>query len=111
MEFLYSLHESMTEQQLALVYKGEINQQITKAFSSMAEKKLDEINEDISVKRRVYHVMVECLQNIYKYAVDAETGKPTKMAEGILMVGKSDNGYFITFGNPIANKKVEELKN
>ncbi len=58
--FVTSFHQSMQENQLVLVYNGEINQIVTKAFTSFVERDLDRIHEILSIKKRVYHVMVEC---------------------------------------------------
>ena len=57
-------------------------------------------------KRKVFQIMVECLQNICKYAGQDE-GEPFRSA--IFMVGKIDNEYTITTGNMILKEKVEFL--
>ncbi|MGD1843851.1 MAG: SiaB family protein kinase [Salibacteraceae bacterium] len=109
MQFIYKFHETMEQQKLQLVYNGEVNQSITKAFVSLAEKNLDETNESLTTKRRVYHVMVECLQNICKHADDPVTGEPDIPGSGIFVVGYNENAYIVTTGNIVANERIEGL--
>ena len=110
MKFVQDFHKTMVEYNLQLVYEGEVNQTITKAFASLAEKNMDDNNEDVKTKKRVYHVMVESLQNICKHADDMNTGKPVRPGHGIFIVGKNNNGYVITTGNVIANERVEKIR-
>ena len=49
---------------LILTYHGEFTQGITKSVLSMAERNLESRGEASTVKRKVFNVMVECLQNI-----------------------------------------------
>lgn len=110
MEFIYKFHQAMEQQKLQLVYNGEVNQSITKAFVSLAEKNLEETNESVPTKKRVYHVMVECLQNICKHADDPVTGEPDIPGSGIFVVGYNENAYIVTTGNIVANERIEGLK-
>lgn len=109
LEFIYKFHDTMQQQQLQLVYEGEVNQTITKAFTSMTEKTMDESNENTTTKRRVYHVMVECLQNISKHADDKETGEPITPGSGIFLVGTLEDHYTVTTGNVISNERLMEM--
>lgn len=89
-----------------LVYQGEFNQDIMKSVLTMTERNLDYFGEDVSVKRKIFNVMVECLQNICKHAEHADP----KIREAIFMIGMDQNAYFVTTGNHIANEHVSDLK-
>jgi len=107
-EFVYKFHESMVNNQITLVYEGEINQEITNVFSEMAEAGLGEDTHE-TTRKRVYHVMVECLQNICKHADDKEYNEDIGRGKGILMVGNGPDHYSITTGNTISNKNIAGL--
>lgn len=98
----------MLQKNLILVYEGEFTQEITKAVLAMAERNLEAFGEDSNIKRKVFNVMVECLQNICKHSDSTEdvTGLNKK---AIFMIGKVDSEYFITSGNTMYTKKVNEL--
>ncbi len=109
MKYVYELHKTMLEQNLILVYEGEFTQEITKSVLSMTERNMDTYNEDGSVKRKVFNIMVECLQNICKHAERMETEGHNFANRAIFMIGKLDNEYIITSGNPMLTEKVPDI--
>ncbi len=107
MKHVYLIHKTMSEHNLILVYEGEFTQEITKSVLSMAEKNLDSIGEEQNIKRKVFNVMVECLQNICKHA---DSMKREEERRAIFMIGKENDSYEITSGNYILNTSIEGLK-
>ncbi len=67
MNFIYDLHRTMMAQNLILVYQGDFTQESTKSILSMAERNLDASGEESSIKRKVFNVIAEALQNVVKY--------------------------------------------
>lgn len=113
MKIIYQFHEEMIRHNFSLVYEGEITHQITKAFTSLAETNMDKLSEDTAVKKKVFHVMVECLQNLSKHAEEFEPSSGSYSGNGIFIVGKlgEENGdYHIITGNSVDNSKVDDLK-
>ncbi len=114
MKLIYDFHKEMLNNKFTLVYEGEITHQITKAFTSLAENKMDSYSEDASMKKKVFHVMVECLQNLSKHAEDNK-GKINSgsAGNGIFIVGRlgdNDEDYHVLTGNSVENSKVDELR-
>ncbi len=113
-ELVYSFHKEMLANNLTLVYEGEITHQITKAFTSLAENKMDSYSEDTNMKKKVFHVMVECLQNLSKHAEDVKILKNKGYAgNGIFIIGRvgpDNEDYHILTGNVIDNSSVPELE-
>ena len=107
-DFVYHFHKTMVEQNITLVYEGVVTQTITKAFSSLTEERIEKAEENLSTRKRVYHVMVECLQNICKHADDIVTGEPDIPGTGIFLVGQNEKEYVITTGNVIATERQSE---
>ncbi len=109
MKYIYELHKTMVTRNLILVYEGEFTQEITKSVLAMAERNMDAIGEDSGIKRKVFNVMVECLQNIVKHSDETDDELYRGKNSAIFMVGKQDDMYVITSGNPVSNDKVEIL--
>ena len=105
MKYIYELHKTMLAKNLILVYEGEFTQEITKSVLSMAERNMDSMGEESSIKRKVFNVMVECLQNIVKHGEDYNPLNEKKQT-AIFMIGKLDDEYVITSGNPVKNDVV-----
>ena len=111
LKYIYAFHKSMLQNKVMLVYQGEVTHEITKAFSSLAEEAMNKHDVDtFGVKRKVYHIMIECLQNIFKYADDPETGEPVDKGMGVFVVERTENEYSVTTGNAVAVGKVQDLK-
>lgn len=109
LEFVYEFYKSMKAHEITLVYEGEITHQITKAFTSLTESNMAKEAEDGTVQRKVFHVMVECLQNISKHASDFGTNDYLFSGRGIFLVSKGDSEYSVTTGNAVDNSKIETL--
>ncbi len=110
LDYVYEVFETMRSKEINLVYEGEITHDVTKAFASLTETNMENQQENSSVQRKVFHVMVECLQNISKHAEAYENTYASKDGRGIFMVHKSENKYSITTGNVISKTKIPELK-
>ncbi len=109
LEFAYQLYKTMKTNEISLVYEGEVTQDITKTFTALTERNLTKSAESNTVQKKVFNVMVECLQNISKHA-DSLGGDEDEERRGIIMVSKGDDSYNIITGNIIKNQKVPELK-
>ncbi len=107
-DFVYDIYKQMKANDINLVYEGEITHEITKAFTSLAEKKLENEQESSSVQRKVFHVMVECLQNISKHA-DVDHNSPYAK-RGIFMIYRTEQEYAVITGNMVEKSRQEGLK-
>ncbi len=110
LEFVYDFYSSMKSHEISLVYEGKVTHQITKAFIALAEAQMEENEEASKVQRTVFHVMVECLQNISRHADEYESGKAIYSGKGIFIVSNTDKAWCITTGNAIVNDKIPGLK-
>ncbi|MCU0392824.1 MAG: SiaB family protein kinase [Thermoflexibacter sp.] len=108
MKYIYDLHKAMLNQNLILVYEGEFTQEITKSVLAMAERNMDSFGEEAAVKRKVFNIMVECLQNITKHAFSYDDDSYGKNS-AIFMIGKHQDEYVITSGNAMLNEEVNGL--
>lgn len=110
LDFVYEIYESMRTREITLVYEGEITHQITKAFTSLAELDMVKEEEEGSIQRKVFHVMVECLQNISKHADSPQSDEFLYSGRGIFMVSRGDDCYNVISGNLVDVAKVEKLQ-
>jgi len=109
MNFIYDLHRTMMSQKLILVYQGDFTQESTKSILAMAERNLDSSGEEGNIKRKVFNVMVEALQNIVKHSDELVDGQIRSHA-AIFLIGKEANRYTIMSGNPIRKANVAGLE-
>ncbi|HCY00876.1 MAG TPA: hypothetical protein DG754_12125 [Bacteroidales bacterium] len=103
-----NIYDEMMENGFSLVYLGEFSHQITKMFTSMAESDMEKQSEERSVQRKVYHVMVETLQNMNKHSDEV---RERDIGSGLFIIGKKDETYYIITSNVVAKKHKDALEN
>ncbi len=101
------LSDEMISQGFPLVYKGALTHDTMKFFTKMAEEKISLRCQDASVKRKVFHVMVEMLQNITRHSADIDEGGS---GNGIFVIGERPDYYYIITGNVVKTKVVRDLE-
>ena len=69
-------------------FEGQITHQVMKALTGLVEEQLDDVEDD-KVLRRVYHVMVESLQNINRHAEAYEYRGHPYPGMGLVLVAKN----------------------
>ncbi|MGY6562764.1 MAG: SiaB family protein kinase [Luteibaculaceae bacterium] len=105
--FVTDFYKAMNENQLALVYEGEINQDLTKIFANMAERNLEGSQESSATVKKMHHIVVECLQNISKHA-EPKNSSGTG-SRGVFMVRRLAEQYEVITGNLVENEMVDEI--
>lgn len=112
---IYDLFCKMEDEQIILSFKGDITQDLLTSIFEIMESKLVKENEDIKLKKKFNHVLIECLQNVYHHMEDLEEIKIQLQSgvnpNAIFIIRKLDNMiYEIITGNHILQSKVEHLK-
>lgn len=110
LKFLYDLYNGMKEYEITMAYEGDINHQLIKTFSSVTEDKLSREAESEIVQKKVYHVMIECLQNITKHASIPAISASGNIHKGLLMISVNKSEYHVITGNLINNSRVNPLR-
>lgn len=102
-----NIYDEMIDNGFSLVYLGEFSHQITKMFTSMAESDMEKQSEEKSVQRKVYHVMVETLQNMNKHSDEVRDGD--NVGSGLFIIGKKDDTYYIITSNMVTKEHKDSL--
>jgi len=106
--YIYDRYKNLKIKDITLVFEGQVTHQVMKALTGLVEEQLDEVEDD-RVLRRVYHVMVESLQNINRHAEEyVDQGHPFP-GVGLILVAKNDLRFQVTTGNIVENIHAEEL--
>ncbi|MGC9471040.1 MAG: SiaB family protein kinase [Bacteroidales bacterium] len=98
--------------QVLLLYKGSITTEIINHALDVVEGKLQEYNEDAKLRKKVYNVLVESLQNLYHHIDDLPEDYRDEYESryGVLVVSRVDDSYKIATGNFIRSEKIKYLK-
>ncbi|WP_448518650.1 SiaB family protein kinase [Rhodoflexus sp.] len=102
--------EQFQSQDIIMSYKGNANGDLLNNLIDVVQAKLAEIEPKSSVKKRVFNILVEVLQNIYHHCGHLPL-EAFSDAEGVTFVlAKYQQDYYIIAGNYILNKEVPVLK-
>ncbi|MCK4920313.1 MAG: hypothetical protein KAS71_04655, partial [Bacteroidales bacterium] len=89
----FGLHHLMGQNEIILVYSGEITQSQIKTLLAFTERKFSMVNMEDIVRRKIFNIMVEMLQNISKNAID-NTPEFSKFAP-IFLIGETEEIFFL----------------
>jgi len=107
---IYDFYDKMERNNIMLSFKGDITSELLTSILQIMESKLDNLQEEPKIKKKVYNVLVECLQNLYHHMDEIAPNQSDKIRSAIFMIGKIDNQYNIITGNYINNSGVEGLR-
>ncbi len=103
-----NIYDEMIGNGFSLVYLGEFNHEITRMFTTMTESNMERNSEERSVQRKVFHVMVETLQNMNKHS--DELSKTSQTGSGLFIIGKKNDTYYVITSNKVAAEHREFLE-
>ncbi|MFH0759121.1 MAG: SiaB family protein kinase [Bacteroidota bacterium] len=96
-----------------MAFKGNISSELISNVLEVVESRLDDYNENSKIRKKLYNVLVESLQNLYHHievlpeAMQGEYG----LKFGMLVISRESGHYKISTGNFINMNKVDVLKN
>jgi hypothetical protein len=95
-----------------LLYKGNIDSDVINHVLDTVEDKMVEANEQAKLRKKVYNVLVESLQNLYHHVdkVPADFEDQSSEKYGVLLVQKVEGGYKIITGNFVHSDNLEKLE-
>lgn len=91
---------------------GDFSSALIDSMLPAMEKKLQESVENENVRKRTFHIFVECAQNLYRHISPAEAvGEQFGSSKvGAILLTKNGSGCRITTGNFIPKDKSSELQ-
>jgi hypothetical protein len=111
----FSIENYLSDQSngnIILFYKGNVDSDVINHVLDTVEDKMVEVNEQSKLRKKIYNVLVESLQNLYHHVDRVPEDFEDQTAEkfGLLVVKKVDSGYKIITGNFVHSENVEKLE-
>lgn len=98
-------HRKMLENGIFMIQKGDFSHNSIVQVLDILEKNLPDLFKNSPSKKEIYHVLVEMLQNISKYALEKDGKK-----DGIFLIRQKGKNFVISAGNFIDKKHIESLE-
>lgn len=108
MQDIYGYYQKMHHDNVVLAYKGTVSEELFDSILRLAESKLNKLELKSSLKKKVFNILVEILQNIYHHF---GCGEREGAKESIVFLLYKDTvGYRIISGNPMKRQDAQRLK-
>jgi hypothetical protein len=107
---VFDIYDKMERNNILLSFKGEITSDLLTSILQIMENKMDNMQEEPKIKKKVYNVLVECLQNLYHHLDEVNESDSDKIRSAIFTIGKLNNQYTIITGNYILNENISGLR-
>ncbi len=102
------IYDNLISNGINIVYIGKFNHNVIKMFSSMAEEDMEKGTLDYTTRKRVYHAIVEILQNMARHS--DEISDKSVVGSGLFMIGKKGKKYFIITSNKIKQSSIPKVE-
>lgn len=109
----YQLREMLENQGTLFCYSGYVNEGVLSGIGQAIKQKLSMEKIDARIIRDVFSVFVEQVQNIIRYAAEAQpddSPSSNVLSYGTLMVGRDAEKFFVSCSNRMARGDVSRLQ-
>ncbi|MEX0986986.1 MAG: SiaB family protein kinase [Bacteroidales bacterium] len=105
-------YSKLNGKDVLIAYKGNVSSELISNVLEVVEARMDDYSEASKIRKKVYNVLVESLQNLYHHidVLPPELQKKFDKKFGILVVSRVKEKYKISTGNFIESKHVAQLK-
>jgi hypothetical protein len=107
LSYVYDLFRGMDDYSINQLYHGDFSTTVTDNILSAVETCLSSINDDVKLRKRLYFLTVESLQNITRHE---EKVDPLHKGNCFFLLQGTGSLFYITSGNYIANERVQKLQ-
>ena len=108
MDNIHDFYNMMEDGNIMLSFKGEVTSDLLTSILQIMESKMETLDEPPKIKKKVYNILVECLQNLYHHIDEDDAltaaNEKTALFNCSFLFSEFINGEIIKFlnGNGIA---------
>lgn len=111
---IHDLYDELERERVMLSFNGALTPELVTALLGAVERKMGSLEPDPRTRKRVFNVVMECLQNLYHHNAELTlaSDEPGSQSEphGVVMIVHAEQGYSVLTGNFMAGAEVERLK-
>jgi len=105
----FKIFKSMSGSTMEYTYRGSFTTKVTDTILSLAQTNLNNENIEKKIKKRVFFIIVEGLQNVTRHQSSNESEELVGYP-GLFAVQYKPDGYYITTGNLIESSSISTIK-
>jgi len=101
----YDINMLMTDQDILLAYRDVITEDTVHQLLDISELKLTMNGEEKKLRKRVFNVLVECLQNVVNHSYQGEQDNAS-----ILLISRTPGAIIVHTGNMVGNTDISRFE-
>lgn len=99
---------AIEKEKILLSFTGVVTSEFLASVLQIIESKLNFMEVDVTTKKKVFNVLIECTQNLYHH-IEEKNDYPLKVNEAFLVILKDNSNFIIKTGNYIDIESSEIL--
>jgi len=105
------LHAEICGNDVFFTYDGDIASKQINDILEEVEKKLTDISASIKVRKKIYNILVEGLQNLFHHSEDVPQDLVDTLGKryGMIVITRVDDHFRVTVGNFVTSDQVKFL--
>jgi hypothetical protein len=107
---IFDFYNRMEKDNIMLSFKGNVTSELLTSVLQIMESKMERLNESSKMKRKVYNILVEALQNLYHHMDKTAEDLGSEFNTVIFMIAKMETHYSIYTGNYIKTVDAGKLE-
>lgn len=111
---IFELYQTMERENILLSFKGVVTSELLTSVLSIMESKMDYMEESPKTKKKVFNVLVECLQNLYHHIDSGDDSQRNieqiEAKSALFMISKKDDNFVIQTGNYVDIESANDLE-
>ncbi|HYG50594.1 MAG TPA: SiaB family protein kinase, partial [Flavobacteriales bacterium] len=106
--FIYQLFNDLNGYTLSYIYQGDFSIDLSNKILALAESNMETLGEVSGMRKKVYFIMVESLQNITRHKRTQD--KTAFTDSSFFVIQRVSDQYYVTSGNLIENEHIPGLE-
>jgi hypothetical protein len=102
----YDINLFMSDQDILLAYRDVITEETVQKLLDISEMKMTMNGEEKRLRKRVFNVLVECLQNVVNHSYQGEQDNAS-----ILLISRTPGAIIVHTGNMVDNTDISRFEN
>jgi hypothetical protein len=103
-EITKNIYDKMVTHRFVISIIGFFDQELLLSLIQLTDKKLSHLEVNNTIKKKIFHFMVECSQNLLK--VEKNSQDPNS---NIFLIGQEGDTYIVYLGSYISKKRLEPV--
>ena len=100
------IYDKMVAHQFVMSIMGSFNQGLLLSLLNVTDKKLSSLEIDNTIKKKIFHFMIECAQNLSR--IEQTNNELT--GDNIFLIGKNNDQYTVHLGSAMKKSESDNIQ-